>query len=969
MKHRIVFIAVTAAVIACGFGASAQQARIAIAPPLFAAPQAQTPVQLQSAQVEVSTAGSLARTTLLLSLHNPNDRQLEGTLQFPLQPGQQVTAFALDIDGKLRDAVPVPKEKGRQVFESIERRQVDPALLEQTAGNQFRLRVYPVPPRGQRTVKLVIDETMQRDGNNWRMQLPLHLLSNAAQFGLHVRAQGVRSAPQVEGTFDTLPFKRANGGFEADVSRQAFRAQTGLSLRFPATDQAQVYTAAHGDERYVLAEIPVAAAMQPRTIPNHVGLLWDASASARKRDRDAEFALLDRYFTAMGNGRVQLRLLRDVGEDGGEFEIRNGDWAALRSKLQATANDGASNLADWTPQTGIGEYLLVSDGLHNYGDAAFPQLATNQRLYALASSGPLADATRLTSLSESRGGRVIAWQGRAGLQSAANALLQDGARVAALRGEGVTDLLAQSRLIEGGVLRVAGRLLEPRAVLQVELDTAGKRQQIKLPLSASAGTRPQIAQAWATWRVARLSAEPQLNRAAIERLGQDFSLVTAGTSLLVLDDVADYVRYDITPPAELRATFDEMRGKQHPQETASRTQQLDKIAAAFAERIAWWEKKWPKDAPKTEEEIALDAVSVARPSGIDSRARRLSASPSAVPVPPPPPAPAMMDIAASVAPIAAETAQEKGSSQTAGQGVSIALKPWLPDSPSARRLREATPEQVYTIYLDERDGNADSTAFYLDAADVLLEKGQRALALRVLSNLAEMELESRHILRVLGYRLLQADAPQLALPVFKQVREIAGEEPQSHRDLGLTLAATGQPQAAIEALYEVVSRPWDGRFNGIDLIALGELNAIVARARTPLDTRRIDPRLLRNLPLDLRAVLTWDSDNSDMDLWVTDPNGEKCFYSHKLTYQGGLISNDFTGGYGPEEFVLRDAKPGKYKVEANFYGERQQLVTGATTVQLQFITGFATLQQKEQRVTIRLKQARDTVFVGEFEVK
>jgi hypothetical protein len=37
----------------------------------------------------------------------------------------------------------------------------------------------------------------------------------------------------------------------------------------------------------------------------------------------------------------------------------------------------------------------------------------------------------------------------------------------------------------------------------------------------------------------------------------------------------------------------------------------------------------------------------------------------------------------------------------------------------------------------------------------------------VLSNLAEMDLENRHILRVLGYRLLQAGQPALAMPVFR----------------------------------------------------------------------------------------------------------------------------------------------------------------------------------------------------------
>jgi Ca-activated chloride channel homolog len=93
------------------------------APPLISAPGAEIPVGLRSATVQVETDGGLARTTLLLTLYNPNDRQLEGTLEFPLQPGQQVSAFALDIGGELRDAVPVPKQKAQQVFESIDRPQ------------------------------------------------------------------------------------------------------------------------------------------------------------------------------------------------------------------------------------------------------------------------------------------------------------------------------------------------------------------------------------------------------------------------------------------------------------------------------------------------------------------------------------------------------------------------------------------------------------------------------------------------------------------------------------------------------------------------------------------------------------------------------------------------------------------------------------------------------------------------------
>jgi hypothetical protein len=272
------------------------------------------------------------------------------------------------------------------------------------------------------------------------------------------------------------------------------------------------------------------------------------------------------------------------------------------------------------------------------------------------------------------------------------------------------------------------------------------------------------------------------------------------------------------------------------------------------------------------------------------------------------------------------------------------------------------------MYLDERESHRTSTAFFLDVADLLFARGERMLALRVLSNLAEMNLEDRHILRVLGYRLLQAGDATAALPVFRKVRELSPNEPQSHRDLGLAYAATGQTQKAVDALYEVVSRPWHGRFPEVELIALAELNAIAATASQRPDLSRIDARLTRNLPVDLRAVLTWDADNTDIDLWVTDPNGEKAFYGNRLTYQGGRMSADFTGGYGPEEFSLKAAKPGKYRIEAQFFGHRQQLVAGATTLQVRLTTRFGTATAKEQLVTLRLKGGRDTVLVGEFEV-
>lgn len=136
--------------------------------PVLQVAGAEVPVQLRQVRLDSRVVAGLGETRIEMTFFNPNRRVLEGQLEFPLADGQQVAGFALDIDGVLRDAVPVPKAQGRQVFEAIERRRVDPGLLEQTAGNQFRLRVYPIPAQGSRRIVLTFRDTLPVDAQGVR---------------------------------------------------------------------------------------------------------------------------------------------------------------------------------------------------------------------------------------------------------------------------------------------------------------------------------------------------------------------------------------------------------------------------------------------------------------------------------------------------------------------------------------------------------------------------------------------------------------------------------------------------------------------------------------------------------------------------------------------------------------------------------------------------------------------------------
>jgi Ca-activated chloride channel family protein len=145
---------------------------------------------LRAASVEVDLFGDQAQTRVELRLFNPNHRVLEGELQFPLQEGQVVTGFALDVNGRLRDAAAVPKAKGQEIFEDIRRRRVDPGLLEATAGNQYKLRVYPIPAQGERRVVITINETLPRQYDAGVLRVPLAFASVVGQLQVRVRAHG-----------------------------------------------------------------------------------------------------------------------------------------------------------------------------------------------------------------------------------------------------------------------------------------------------------------------------------------------------------------------------------------------------------------------------------------------------------------------------------------------------------------------------------------------------------------------------------------------------------------------------------------------------------------------------------------------------------------------------------------------------------------------------------------------------------
>ena len=108
------------------------------------------PIQITKVKTLVRIFGPLAETRTTMTFYNPHNRNLSGDLYFPLPEGSTVSGYALDIKGVLVEGVAVTKEKARQAFEKEVRKGIDPGLVEWTKGNNFKTRVFPLPPKGPR---------------------------------------------------------------------------------------------------------------------------------------------------------------------------------------------------------------------------------------------------------------------------------------------------------------------------------------------------------------------------------------------------------------------------------------------------------------------------------------------------------------------------------------------------------------------------------------------------------------------------------------------------------------------------------------------------------------------------------------------------------------------------------------------------------------------------------------------------
>lgn len=110
---------------------------------------------------------------------------------------------------------------------------------------------------------------------------------------------------------------------------------------------------------------------------------------------------------------------------------------------------------------------------------------------------------------------------------------------------------------------------------------------------------------------------------------------------------------------------------------------------------------------------------------------------------------------------------------------------------------------------------------------------------------------------------------------------------------------------------------------------------------------------------DLMVAITWNTDNTDIDLHIGEPSGEECYYSNTTTRIGGALSSDVTTGYGPEMYILNKAPSGKYKISVHNFSENRNRTGVRTTIYTTVYRNWGKSNEKIIRKKVVLNKVKE----------
>lgn len=554
-------------------------------------------LRLTDQAVTVNIAGRIAHTEVEQAFFNDRPAVLEGIYRFPLPGDGSVSGLSLLVGNRWMEGEIVEKTRGRQIFAAIVDATIprDPALLEWERGNQFKLRVFPIPGNGDRRVRLAYTQVLPVAGQTLRYRFPLGGSGAGGteidrfEFKVTVDGQELDQAQlaDIETPMMELDRKLEGGRIVLAAEREHFIPTADIGIDIPVGDEeARVHTETHldrdGQAYFMVSVRPELELPRPEGATSYAFVL-DRSHSTSPELWTVARGMVEALSTSMEPEDRFAVLACDTACDqapGGLLAPQAGDLDEVQRFLDNQDLAGASDLggmltsaAEALERSGApGERVIVylGDGTPSSGELAADRLAQlvteplrGTRVMAVA-LGSRSDLTTLGAIVQRTGGDILRADPRDDRQQLVRELrmrarvpmatdieldLPDG--MVAVHRHGTAGLRPGDSLVLLGKL---ARPVHDDVVVRTRGPEGPVEARFRVDLEADRASPADHRHLPRTWAQAEIAHLTQTRGAAakdeIIALSKHYTVMSRHTSLIVLENDAMYREFNVVRAAK-----------------------------------------------------------------------------------------------------------------------------------------------------------------------------------------------------------------------------------------------------------------------------------------------------------------------------------------------------------------------------------------------------------------------------------
>ncbi|MDA7977905.1 MAG: hypothetical protein MPJ50_03940 [Pirellulales bacterium] len=831
-----------------------------------------------------------------------------------------------------KEARMVQREKAAFAYGQTVRRRVDPALVEWAGAGVFTARVFPVQPGKLHRIVVGYDVNLTEEQGDlvYRFAAPY---AKQAMLDLRVTKMdgvNVSISPEVQ-------------AFSDDV-QQHYRVENPnqiVELRMEETGNVLLVGGDADSGNYFSGRFtPQLPEVTKRETTRDAIFLLDTSLSANPDRFNVYLQLLETMLRENRDTMPRFAVLFFNAHSHWwqESFVENTDENidAVMQYAQTLALEGATDLSNaafeavhprWLLEIKSQpfDYFLLSDGAMTWGERDAQAVAatfesSEGALFAYTTNSAGDDLRTLTALTSTTGGAVFSIVAEDQVTKVATAHLGQPWELIDVSLTGGQDVMLAGNpqtVYPDVALQVVGRAPESAGnLLTVNLRRGTEEQSVKVPFEHVV-LSDMASRHYGQVAVAGLEEFVSETEAIATAYARHFRITGRTCSLLMLESEEDYERFNIEPDDDAFVVASEAAS---PVIDAARTATADRRLNAKADFEAWL-----------------------------ARLEKMPGLEFQVP-----------------------------------QSLEVMLGS-LPEGAFQVRPRPLQPRLITWDKLPTRFQDAELLAETLNYDEITSEAKRRLGeagpddALVALSSLIESSPGDFVLLRDVAYSALEFGRADQALPLFRQVAAARPYEPQTYHALARCAETLGNADLAM-LYYEVSVRgQWDSRFGefrqiaGLDYLRLlRQIDTGKVKSSAPefaaARLNSVSSEYGLGVP-ELVITMAWNTDNTDVDLHVTDPTGEECYYSHPNTRIGGHLTTDVTQGFGPEMFVLRKAIPGAFQVKAHYYSTDANRTSTRTRVFLQVYQDWGTADEAVNSYSVLLNDGKEMHDVATVKIK